>query len=295
MTDRKIKLPYVNPDNAIKSIGRFIVETILDASATGGVIGLSGGVDSTVTAAITKKAFDDYNKKNPEKDLELIGYMLPSLINTPKDTIDGINVAKKLNIIYHILNIDLLLGGYRRKLPEVMESNFHRGNLTSRLRANILLSKAGIKNKLVIGTGNKDEDFGVGYYTMYGDGASHLNPIGNLSKRIVKQLASYLGFDYIARKAPTAGLEPGQTDFKDLGYTYEVVELISEGICQGFSKQELCDHKKIKEIIEPWLLKSKFNSIDSIVNDVLRRHYTIVPFKEKRIHPPKAQVKFEYR
>ena len=295
MTDRKIKLPHISPDNAIKSISRFIVENILDAGATGGVIGLSGGVDSTVAAAITKKAFDSYNRKKPERNLELVGYMLPSFVNNHKNTIDGIDVAKRLNIRYSVINIDPILEGYRITNPDVMGSSYHRGNLISRVRANVLLAKSAYKNKLVIGTGNKDEDFGVGYYTMYGDGATHLNPIGNLSKRIVKQLAIYLGFDYIARKAPTAGLEPGQTDFKDLGYTYDLVEIVLGGICQGFSKQELCDHKQLKEIIEPWLSKSKFNSIDSIVNDVLRRHYTIVPFKEKRIHPPKAQVKFEYR
>jgi len=295
MTNKKIKLIHINPDDTIKSIGEFIVETILDANATGGVIGLSGGVDSTLTAAITKKAFDTYNRKKPEKKLELIGYMLPSSVNNHKDTKDGIKVAERLSITYNVINIDPILEGYKKTNPHIMKSNFHKGNLTSRVRANELLSQAGYKNKLLIGTGNKDEDFGVGYYTMYGDGASHLNPIGNLPKRIVKQLASYLGFDYIARKAPTAGLEPDQTDFKDLGYTYEAVEVVLEGICQGFSKQELCNHKQLKEIIEPWLSKSKFNSIDSIVNDVLRKHYTIVPFKEKIIHPPKAQIKFEYR
>jgi len=294
MVYKKIKLPYINPDNAIKSIGQFIIETILDANKTGGVVGLSGGVDSTVTAAITKKAFDDYNRKNTKTNLELVGYMLPSFLNDPNDTIDGVNVAERLGIDYKIISLDSTVKEGNLTNPNAMKSNLHRGNFISRARANILHTDAGFYNKLVIGTGNKDEDFGVGYYTMFGDGAAHLNPIGNLHKRIVKQLASYFGFDYIARKTPTAGLEPGQTDFKDLGYTYEVVELVLEGICQGFSKQELYNHKQLKEIIEPWLLKSKFNSIDSIVNDILKKH-SKVSFKQKIINPPRAQVKFEYR
>ena len=69
----------------------------------------------------------------------------------------------------------------------------------------------------VIGTGNRDEDYGVGYYTLFGGGAVHLSPIGNLPKRMVREMAAYLGFDDLAERVSTAGLEPGQTCFKDLG------------------------------------------------------------------------------
>jgi len=82
---------------------------------------------------------------------------------------------------------------------------------------------------LVVGTGNKDEDFGVAYYTLFGDGAVHLSPIGNLPKRLVREMAAYLGFDDLAGRVSMAGLEPGQTSFKDLGCDYEFAEVVLAG------------------------------------------------------------------
>ena len=84
----------MNSEQVADEIGNFVVEQINKINAYGGVIGLSGGVDSTVTAALVKKAFDNYK----ERELELTGYVLPSKINNPKDTQDGIDIAEKLGI-----------------------------------------------------------------------------------------------------------------------------------------------------------------------------------------------------
>lgn len=207
--ERRILLPEIDPKQAVTEIGDFVIDTLTRTNSTGCVIGLSGGVDSTTTAAILKKAFDRYNSTRQTVELELVGYILPSAINNPVDTEDGIAIAKKLGIRYETQNLEPIVDAYKTTNPEAFDNKFDQGNMTSRIRANVLNTKAATGRKTVAGTGNKDEDFGIGYYTLFGDGAVHMSPIGNLSKRLVYQMASYLGFEDIANKEPTAGLEPG--------------------------------------------------------------------------------------
>jgi NAD+ synthase len=292
MLTRKIKLPWMYPGRIIYEIGDFVIDQVLRCGLTGCVIGLSGGVDSTTTAALITRAFSDYNKMHDDK-LELVGYMLPSGVNNPKDTEDGIKVAERLGIRHEVQSIDKIVEAYQSTNPEALNVGYHKGNLMSRIRANVLSTKAATERKLLAGTGNKDEDFGIGYYTLFGDGAVHMSPIGALPKRLVRQIAEYLGFKDIASREPSAGLEPGQTDFKDLGYGYDVVELVIEGLEQGFSPEELVNHYQVKYLVEKQLPHSKFNNVQDVVNDVLRRH-EIALAKAEIIHPPIAPVTLKY-
>jgi len=164
----------------------------------------------------------------------------------------------------------------------------------SRIRGNILNTKAATERKVLLGTGNKDEDFGVGYYTLFGDGAVHCSPIGGLSKRLVKQVARDLGFDKIADRVPTAGLEEGQTDFNDLGYDYDVVELVVEGIDQGFELEEIVVNPQVMGLVEKQISRSKFSNVREIVRDIFSRHYYIALPKSQIIHPPIANVTLDY-
>ncbi len=185
--ERRIILPKMNAQRVADEIGDFIIREITSINYIGGVIGLSGGVDSTTTAALAKLAFDEYNENNPGKQqLELVGYMLPSKTNDRADTIDGKNVAERLGIRYEVLSIEPWMKAAEYTNKEAIKNSYDKGNLASRIRANILSTKAATEKKLVIGTGNKDEDFGVGYYTLFGDGAVHLSPIGNLPKYLVQ-------------------------------------------------------------------------------------------------------------
>ncbi len=295
--ERKIKLAKMNHELVAREIGDFIIDEVLKCNYTGVVIGLSGGVDSSTTAALAKKAFDEYNKYYPNKPLEVKAYLLPSKVNDPSDTSDAVKVAEMLKIKFQVIDIQPVVEAYKATNPEAFNKGYDKGNLMSRIRANILSTKAATEKKLVMGTGNKDEDFGVGYYTLFGDGAVHLSPIGALPKRLVREMGKYLGLpNNIVDRVPTAGLEPGQTDFRDLGYGYDVVELVMEGVAQGFTFDELIRHKQVREMIEPQIAlqeNPKHKNVKAVVCDVLRRNY-VAKAKAEILHPPIPAITLEY-
>jgi len=243
----KIKL-FKPSDHEIKmviyEISCFIKNKIKEFNATGCVLGLSGGVDSTLVALLCQSSFWNENKK-------LKGYILPSDISSSANKSDAQNLADLLNIETTTIPISPIVNCYKEMMPDATNSVYHKGNLTSRIRANILHTAAATENKLVAGTGNRSEDLGIGYYTLFGDGAVHMSPIGDLPKRIVRLLVSlaksdaifkYYGIttlqgkedlwdqtiNNILNKQASAELEPDQTDLSDLCYTYETVELLIE-------------------------------------------------------------------
>jgi NAD+ synthase len=300
---KKIRLATMDCRQVCGEIGDFVIEAVLETASSGCVIGLSGGVDSSTAAALIKTAFDRYNAKRAKnhQQLELIGYILPSRVNPSRDEADAEAVAKSLSIRCETHSIENLVESFQLTNPEAFENKFHKGNMISRIRANVLSTKAATENKILAGTGNRDEDFGIGYYTLFGDGAVHLSPIAGLPKRLVREMAAFLGLDkQIIQREPTAGLEPGQSDFKDLGYDYDVVEIITEGLNQGFSRGELIEHAQIVPLIEQQLKQyksiygdEKFQSAQAVVQDVLKRHQK-AQGKMKIIHPPTPQITLSY-
>jgi NAD+ synthase len=289
---KEIKLAEIDREKVIGTIKKFIVENVLKFNSTGCVIGLSGGVDSTLVAILARQAFDDYNEKNKNK-LELKGYVLPSNVNNLDDAKDGVSVAKRLGIEYSVIDIEPFAKVCDESIEGVVNSRYDRGNMLSRIRANILHTFAALENKLVIGTGNYDEDFCLGYYTLFGDGAVHMSPIGSLSKRHVRELVKVNGFTDIAKREPTAGLEKGQTDFGDLGYNYEMVELIVGGLNQGFSVSDLKEHFQVIDMFEKFKFDSKFDDVAQVVDDVIVRHKVALK-KAKLVSPPVCEIEKRY-
>ena len=297
---REIKLPQINCEKVCGEIGDFVIDTVKKNESTGCIVGLSGGVDSSATATLIKSAFDRYNS-NEEDTLELVGYILPSSINKMEDIEDAQLLVKSLGIRYEIHSIEKPVAAFEITNPEAFEHDYHKGNLISRVRANVLSTKDATEKKILAGTGNKDEDYGIGYYTLFGDGAVHFSPIAGLSKRLVREMAVFLGVDdTIVHRVPTAGLEPGQSDFKDLGYDYDVVELVTEGLEQGFTLKQLAAHQQLVPLVRKQIDhyhsiygNLKLETVEKVVEDIYRRHQLALR-KVEIVHPPTPKITLSY-
>ena len=297
---KRIKLPGMDCETVCREIGDFVIDSVVQNRSSGCIVGLSGGVDSSTTAALIKTAFARHNK-NKNANFELVGYILPSGINKTQDVEDAETFARTLGIRHEVHAIEKLVEAFQTTNSEAFEENYHRGNLISRVRANVLSTKAATEHKILAGTGNRDEDFGIGYYTLFGDGAVHISPIAGLSKRLVREMAAFLGVDEtIIQRIPTAGLEPGQSDFKDLGYDYDVVELVTAGIEQGFSKAELVAHDQLVPLVKKQIEHYRtvygephLTSVEQVIDDIIRRHQTALA-KVRIIHPPTPEITLIY-
>ena len=178
------------------------------AKAEGVVFGLSGGIDSAVTAALCCQALGERR---------VLGFILPCA-SQKKDLIDAHLVAKRLKIKIKMINLDSVYKACLNLLPGA--DRLTCGNLKARLRMPILYYFANKLNYLVCGSSNKTERL-VGYFTKYGDGAADILPLADLLKSQVKELGRALNLPKrIIDKTPTAGLWPGQTDEGELGISY---------------------------------------------------------------------------
>lgn len=224
--------------SAEKSIEAFILDKVKKAGARGVVLGLSGGIDSAVVAALAAKAV------GPDNVLALI---IPSPTNSQQDMQDAKDLAVKLGIHYKVLPTRPILEAFMQQLDRDEKAV---GNLTARVRMCLLYYHANRLNYIVAGTGNKTE-LSIGYFTKYGDGGSDMLPIGDLYKRDVRDLARGMGIPKgIIDKPPTAGLWPGQTDEGEIGLTYKELDRILSGDISAAGKAptpaELKVHKMAK-------------------------------------------------
>ncbi len=205
---------------AIKDkITGFIKSKVRDSGAQGAVIGLSGGIDSTLTAYLTVHALGPDN---------VFGLMLPEKgVTSKQDLNDAVEVAKLLKIEHKVIEISPVLKAFSSVIPVFdSASKTANGNLKARTRMCILYYHANLMRRMVVGTGNKTE-LQLGYFTKYGDGGVDVEPIGGLYKTQVRELARHMGIAAkIIDKTPTAGLWPGQTDESELGVSYEMADLI---------------------------------------------------------------------
>lgn len=202
-------------------------------------MGLSGGVDSSVVAALSKGAVG----RN-----RVLALLLPCHSQS-QDLEDAKSVARRLGIKTKAVDLSKIYDSLIEILPRA--NNISRANLKPRLRMLTLYYLANKLNYLVCGTGNKSE-IKVGYFTKHGDGATDILPIGGLLKKQVRRLARELGVpEYIISKPPTAGLWSDQTDEGEMGITYSELDGILERI-EHKKRQVLSKTKvnKVKGMIE---------------------------------------------
>ncbi|KYC51502.1 MAG: putative NH(3)-dependent NAD(+) synthetase [Candidatus Methanofastidiosum methylothiophilum] len=200
-------------------LSNWIKEEVVSGGGKGVVFGLSGGIDSTVTAYLCKAAF-------PENSLGLI---IPCHSNKA-DIDDAKSVAKEIGLKYETIDLDRVYNIFLESLGHMRDDrDLALANMKPRLRMVTLYYYANKLNYFVIGTGNKSE-ITLGYFTKYGDGGCDLLPLGNLTKRNVYSLAKSLKVsDRIISKPPSAGLWKGQTDEGELGITYQEIDNYIEG------------------------------------------------------------------
>jgi len=177
------------------------------------IIGISGGIDSAVIAQLLVLAL---GRKN------VIGYHLPCYFQA--DTKDVITMFEFLMLPYNKIDIKKMMDGYANGNVWGDASQIRIANIKARCRMIVLYDQSYEHNALVVGTGNRTE-LELGYFTLYGDGACALEPMGHLYKTEVFELARYLKIpEAIINKAPSAGLWDGQTDEGELGYTYKQID-----------------------------------------------------------------------
>jgi NAD+ synthase len=217
---------------ASRVLESFIQDAVKTAEAEGVVVGLSGGVDSALAAALAVRAL------GRERVLALF---LPYRTSDPESRIDAQAVASTLQLELVELEISAQIDAYFDRVDPAAD-RVRRGNKMARERMSILFDFAKKLNRLVLGTSNKTEIL-LGYSTVFGDNASSLNPIGDLYKRQVCCLAEFVGIPAkVVQKAPTADLFPGQTDEGEFGFDYatadEVLFLLFD---QGYRPEEIIE------------------------------------------------------
>jgi NAD+ synthase len=228
------------------------------------VLGLSGGVDSALSCFLAAEAL------GPESVLALL---MPYRTSAAESTEHALQVTKITGVATQSVDITSMVEPYLAQHPQM--SDVRRGNVMARTRMIVLYDHSSQWNGLAVGTSNKTELL-LGYGTLFGDMASAVNPLGDLYKTQVRQMARAVGVpEAIVRKAPSADLWAGQTDEGELGFTYADVDKLlyclvderyspEEAIADGFDPQFVA-------VVTRKLRQAQFKRVPPIIAKVSRR------------------------
>jgi NAD+ synthase len=212
MEHEKIDLT-INTDTARKILTSFIHTEITRAGYSKAVVNLSGGLDSSLTCYLSTDALGAQN---------VLALMLPYKTSTPESSEHARLVIETLGVQSITIPISSMADALIERFPDMRQ--VRKGNIMARMRMIALYDQSEAFQGLAVGTGNKTEIL-LGYTTLYGDAACAINPLGDLYKTQVRQLASAMGIpQVILDKAPSADLWIGQTDEGELGFTYDEVD-----------------------------------------------------------------------
>ena len=241
-----------NPEETVERIKRFLRTHKERTRARIFVLGLSGGLDSSVTAALCSLAIGGRN---------VIGVSMPEKETWSKNSIEDARlVAGKFGVRFKLVDITGLTAA-TQLISEMKRKRGDRvafGNVKARLRAVILYYFANLYGGLVVGTGDKSELM-LGYFTKYGDGACDLEPLGDLYKTTVVHLAKHLQIPArVAAKQASPGLWPGQTAEEELGLGYEKLDMVLWGLERWMSPEDIAQDtglpmKSINRVRTRWM------------------------------------------
>ena len=235
-----------------KKLVKWIGQQVSAAGCRGVVFGLSGGLDSSVVAALCKRACPD----------STLAVIMPC-DSDQTDTQHAREVADRFGIVTEAVALEETLDSVLRALPAgdypPDAERLAKANIKPRLRMIVLYYLANRLNYLVAGTGNRSE-LSVGYFTKHGDGGADILPLGNLVKQQVRELAVHLDVPQpIIDKPPSGGLWPGQTDEGEMGITYaELDRYLTTGEANILARDRISNmitrsaHKRATPAIPPF-------------------------------------------
>jgi len=236
---RLIEAPsrYQDPDAPLaihaEGVARWLVsflrdEFVVRRGIPRAVLGLSGGVDSAVAAYLAARALGPEN---------VFAVRMPYSLSSPESLAHAQLVADDLGIPCETIEITAMVDGYLATQPDADATRI--GNVCARCRANILFDQSAKRGALPLGTGNKTERL-FGYFTWHADDSPPINPLGDLYKTHVWQLAEALGVPTeIIQKPPTADLVKGQTDEGDIGISYRDADRVLIHLIRGVKPETL--------------------------------------------------------
>ncbi|MFQ5942746.1 MAG: NAD+ synthase [Anaerolineales bacterium] len=260
MTRDEINLD-INSPIAKKILTGFIRSETHRSGFERAVVGLSGGVDSSLTCVLAAEALGPEN---------ILAVRIPYHTSSP-DSLEHAGVIIEMTGVQEkTLPISEAVDALVGDIPE--DQRVRRGNIMARMRMIVLYDQSAAFNGLVIGTGNKTEIL-LGYTTQFGDAASAMNPIGDLYKTQVRQLAAEMSIpEVILDKPPSADLWVGQTDEGELGFTYEEVDKLLYLLVDRRHSPEDCVEVGFDQAF-----------VEAVAEQVRRNHF-------KRVMPPIAKL-----
>ncbi len=216
-----------------ENISNWILKKVEDAGARGAILGLSGGLDSAVTALLCKRTVPTLA-------------LIMDCASAKEDIDLALEIARSYEIPHKLIKLDEVLRALLLAIHTTDVDKETLGNVKARLRMITLYFHANQFNYLVVGTGNKSE-LSVGYFTKYGDGGVDILPLGDLYKTEVGEIARrmLLSREVIERK-PSAGLWEGQTDEGEIGMSYEELD----SILIGMPLKGKIEENKVRKIAE---------------------------------------------